>query len=54
MSGFYETASSYWEGSSGFECVGPWSTTYLGRSQDVDYACTSTSDAPDDPAAHGR
>lgn len=52
--GFYETASSayyqhcgsttveirvdYWEGSSGYECVGPWSTTYLGRAEDVDYA----------------
>jgi hypothetical protein len=52
--GFYETASSAyyrhcgsttveirvdaWDGTSDYECVGPWSTTYLGRNEDVDYA----------------
>jgi hypothetical protein len=52
--GFYEAAASayyrhcgsttveirvdYWNNTSGYECVGPWSTTYLGRSADIDYA----------------
>ncbi|MFC8662355.1 DUF6355 family natural product biosynthesis protein [Streptomyces sp. NPDC057199] len=52
--GFYETSTSayyrhcgsttieirvdYWNNTSGYECVGPWSTMYLGRKVDVDYA----------------
>ncbi|MEV5809801.1 DUF6355 family natural product biosynthesis protein [Streptomyces parvulus] len=52
--GFYESGSSayyrhcgnttvqirvdYWNNTSGYECVGPNSTTFLGRSVDVDYA----------------